>query len=91
MKKGGASHSYGIAVAQLAGVPKDVTSRARTLLSEYEAGATDVRNKIQDSRKTTNTNDNKLRKTLSSLDLDSMTPLEALETLAMLQKNHGQD
>lgn len=35
--RGGASHSYGIAVASLAGVPKEVTSRALHILNELEA------------------------------------------------------
>ncbi len=35
---GGANRSYGIQVAQLAGLPESVTKRAREILSELEAG-----------------------------------------------------
>ncbi|MBI2393568.1 MAG: DNA mismatch repair protein MutS [Deltaproteobacteria bacterium] len=38
--KGGASRSYGIAVARLAGVPEPVLARARAILATLERGAT---------------------------------------------------
>ncbi|MGZ3474153.1 MAG: MutS-related protein, partial [Polyangiales bacterium] len=37
--KGGASRSYGIAVARLAGVPEQVLARARAILASLEKGA----------------------------------------------------
>src|SRR5262249_52950304 len=37
--KGGASRSYGIAVARLAGVPETVLARARAVLASLERGA----------------------------------------------------
>ena len=36
--EGGADHSYGIHVAQLAGLPRDVISRARVILESLESG-----------------------------------------------------
>ena len=36
---GGANRSYGVAVAQLAGVPEIVLARARTLLATLESGS----------------------------------------------------
>lgn len=35
---GGADRSYGIEVAKLAGLPKEVVSRAKKILEELEAG-----------------------------------------------------
>ena len=37
--KGGASRSYGVAVARLAGVPEPVLARARAILANLERGA----------------------------------------------------
>ena len=37
---GGADHSYGIQVAKLAGLPKQVLSRAREILESLESGNT---------------------------------------------------
>lgn len=73
---GPASHSYGIAVAQLAGVPENVIIRARTILQGLERSADHT---LKDGP-------NKLEKTLKSLKIDSLTPVEALSYLADIQK-----
>lgn len=74
--KGPASHSYGIAVAQLAGVPENVIVRARTVLQGLES-----------SLDHTSKNDSSdLKKALQSLNIESLTPIEALGYLADIQK-----
>lgn len=74
--EGPASHSYGIAVAQLAGVPENVIIRARTILQGLESST--------DHASTDGIS--KLEKALKSLNLDSLTPVEALSYLADVQK-----
>ncbi len=78
LKKGGASHSYAIAVAKLAGVPDRVTIRASSILLELEQ----LRKEVEHS-------DNNLFQKIHNLDLDSMTPIDALDTLKKLQSEEG--
>lgn len=61
---GPASRSYGLEVAKLAGVPREVLSRAATLLAGLEAQVGDVSKEVLDE--------------LLSLDPTRLTPLEAL-------------
>ncbi|MCG8554074.1 MAG: DNA mismatch repair protein MutS [Proteobacteria bacterium] len=91
--RGAANRSYGIAVARLAGVPATVLARARTLLRELEtqdgaaalveqasaqldlfAGSSSPRPAVSE-----------LESTLEALELDTLTPLQALSALAHLK------
>jgi len=91
---GGASHSYGIAVANLAGVPKEVTERAMKVLSTLEMrdfdfedwleGGTHLDKKRNQFDKTSAEKNNFLLKELKSIDLDKLSPLEALNFLSDL-------
>ena len=79
--KGKASHSYGIAVAGLAGIPKEITDKARALLSGFE------NNKaigIHTQSKTLQKKD--ITGSIENIDINSLTPLEALQKLAELKK-----
>ena len=89
---GPASRSYGIAVARLAGVPDPVVARARELLRNLEsgagpggsegvaAGALEATNQIELFGRSEET----LRDAVAGIDVDSMTPLEALNRLHAL-------
>ncbi|HEY3308932.1 MAG TPA: DNA mismatch repair protein MutS [Desulfuromonadaceae bacterium] len=95
---GGASHSYGIQVARLAGMPADVIERAKEILrnlenGEFEEGAP----RLAKSRKTPSkdtsaqfmlfeSNQDLLRQRLKKLNISAMTPLEALNLLDELKK-----
>ena len=90
---GGASHSHGVAVAGLAGVPENVTKRAYEVLKKMEERAvqsgnvkevSDVNNKGV-SAKNSKLNDSKLREKLSKIDINQLTPLEAMNLLAGLK------
>lgn len=72
---GGASHSYGVAVAKLAGVPGEVTEKALEVLQNLDG-----------TSKKPSYEENKLIKKLQKLDLDNMSPLNALNKLAELQE-----
>ncbi|MCH7615157.1 MAG: DNA mismatch repair protein MutS [Nitrospinae bacterium] len=85
---GRADRSYGIHVAQLAGIPLQILKRAKEVLSQLEQS--------DGSHHNTKGNDNELEDSLPSphpiieemkqMDLFSMTPLEALNRLADLQR-----
>ena len=95
--KGGASHSYGIQVARLAGLPADVISRAKEVLhnlesGEYVAGTPRLARSRQD-RKTVVTpqlglfeQPDSVRTKLEETDVSILTPLEALNLLDELKK-----
>ncbi len=96
--KGGASHSYGIQVARLAGLPQPVIDRAKEVLKNLEAGefVGEGQPRIARGRgeKRVDQNqlplfgqptDDALRKRLEEIDIDVLSPLEALNLLADLK------
>jgi DNA mismatch repair protein MutS len=88
---GGADRSYGIHVAQLAGLPRAVVHRATELLAELEAKAL---NGNRSSRRRGPPPEQlplfgtrePLLDELAALDVDSLTPLEALTRLYELRE-----
>ena len=89
---GGVDKSYGIHVAQLAGLPRSVIHRAREVLAELEenggkAPLVSRRRPEKTARQLTFFGQKKAYlEELEKLDIDSMTPLEALNRLYELQK-----
>ncbi len=90
--EGGANRSYGVAVAKLAGVPQVVLARARQVLAQLEAGHGPLGDAGQSAAKpqlemfVAQPPKSDVEATLRELDLDHMTPLEALTTLSRLKK-----
>ncbi|WP_447984800.1 DNA mismatch repair protein MutS [Nitrospira sp. Nam74] len=92
---GGADRSYGIHVAQLAGLPSAIIIRAREVLDQLESAHTPSSNSLQ-MRTDANVDRRLPDPTLPTphpmieevrqMDLFSMTPLEALNRLADLQR-----
>ena len=88
---GGVDKSYGIHVAKLAGLPKSVVHRAREVLTELEDGSQQATTK-RHRRETTSQQlpllgqKSPLFDELEKLDINSLTPLEALNKLYELQK-----
>ena len=83
---GGASHSFGVAVAKMAGVPTKVTKRAEALLAQLEdqnAATMTVLDTTKKKKKPTKSVD--IVKELQKLDINDCTPLQALEVLSELQ------
>lgn len=88
---GGASHSFGVAVAKLAGIPEVVIDRAKELLSELEK-----RSEVAEPQEKSLTTkeipqqmhivDHFIQKEIEKIDISQMTPLEALNTLADLKE-----
>jgi DNA mismatch repair protein MutS len=95
---GGASHSYGIQVARLAGMPSDVVERAKEILQnlengEFEEGAPRLAKSRknppkQDLRQFSlfETSEDLLRQRLKKLNIATLTPLEALNLLDELKR-----
>ena len=87
--EGGADRSYGIHVARLAGLPPAVINRAREVLTQLEQAETA---EPQASSDTTPRPDpslpapHPLIEEVRQIDLFSMTPLEAMNRLAELQR-----
>jgi DNA mismatch repair protein MutS len=82
---GGADRSYGIHVAQLAGLPRAVINRAQQILAELEAsGGRAVRHTEQEApaqQMALFPETNPLVTELQQLDLNAMMPVEALNKL----------
>jgi DNA mismatch repair protein MutS len=83
---GGSNRSYGLAVARLAGVPPVVLARAKAKLRELEARAAQEpapQMPLFEPRPSAPSDD--LTATLRALDVERMTPVDALVTLARLR------
>ena len=87
---GGADQSYGVHVAQLAGMPRSVVERARELLHQLEEGGSDFamfKPKPQHQQLSFfDAPENPVVVTLRSLEVDGLSPLEALTALYELKR-----
>lgn len=91
VQDGAASKSYGLAVAALAGVPKEVIKRARQKLRELEnlsgnAAASQVDGTQMSLLNPAEEETSPAVEALENLDPDSLTPRQALEWLYRLKK-----
>ena len=95
---GGADRAYGVHVAQIAGLPKAVTQRADELLQALEAdsgvAASRSRSKIPEVYRADQLplppSRPALLDELSELDVDAMSPLEALTKLYEIKERAGE-
>jgi DNA mismatch repair protein MutS len=85
--EGGADRSYGIHVAELAGLPRQVVVRARQVLSELE-GQRPLERPAAEAQLALPL-ESKLSAELSQLDLESLTPRQALEKLFEWRLQHA--
>ncbi|MEM9070972.1 MAG: DNA mismatch repair protein MutS [Myxococcota bacterium] len=99
---GGANRSYGVAVARLAGVPAIVLARAKAILADLEAGAAlpsgaharmrpvdaagNAQLELFVAAPVAEPEPSEVERTLRELDVDHMTPVEALLALSRLYK-----
>jgi DNA mismatch repair protein MutS len=97
LKKGGSEHSFGIHVAQLAGIPNQVLIRSAEILKVLEDSR--LKNQQRNALKKTEskpvyqmsmfqTEDpvfNEMKKSLNQLDINAMSPIEALIKLQQLK------
>lgn len=107
--EGGTDQSYGVHVAELAGIPKDVVTKAKEILSSFEQESmfTIKAPPMKDDTDSLSSQERvgvkstpqmnmffapnlkleKLKEKLENLDLDNMTPLEAMKKLEELKSN----
>ena len=89
---GGADKSYGVHVAQLAGLPQGVINRAWEVLADLEtqsaqSGGRHIKSKSEPAQQMALFNDGgRLQALLNELDIPNLTPLEAINKLYELQK-----
>lgn len=84
--RGGASRSFGVEVASLAGVPEEVTSRAKVILKELERGEKRREKLPQPDEEESAQEEASLREELRGIDVNSLTPMQALALLAELKE-----
>ncbi len=96
---GFADHSYGIQVAQMAGLPAEVTERAKVILKNLEGSELTLHDGTSQQERRPGritaadmqltlfeVKDDALREEIKQIDLDSITPLDALQKLAELKR-----
>lgn len=97
--KGGINRSYGIAVAKLAGLPQEVVGRARQILNDLEEGVmeTAINKQLTENGRVNenqqllfNEQEQRATRLINEIDINSLTPLEALQKLDQLKKNLSQ-
>ncbi|HCV43444.1 MAG TPA: DNA mismatch repair protein MutS, partial [Bacteroidetes bacterium] len=98
---GFADHSYGIQVAQMAGLPEEVTERAKKILKNLEESELTVHGEADTVKRKVKgrvippeiqmtlfeMKDDVLREELKKIDVDKITPIEALQKLAELKRH----
>ncbi|MGN6498229.1 MAG: DNA mismatch repair protein MutS [Tsuneonella sp.] len=96
LAEGPADRSYGLAVAKLAGVPNDVVARARSVLDRLEKGRAETGGLAAGlgdlplfaaAAQAEEQECDALRERLQSLDLDALSPRDALEVLYELKRD----
>jgi DNA mismatch repair protein MutS len=96
LKQGGSIHSFGIDVAKMAGIPKNVILQARCILNQLEKmkqntadfQVTVTPEKTEDFLNTETMFSKNLYRELSDLDINNLTPLLALSILEEMQKKY---
>ena len=101
LMRGGSEHSFGIHVAEIAGMPKSIVKRANTILKQLEAESSGVGAKAQPSAEALNQSRDgmqlsffqlddpvlsQIRDEILGLDVNNLTPLEALNKLNEIKK-----
>ncbi|MCF8494569.1 MAG: DNA mismatch repair protein MutS [Rickettsiaceae bacterium] len=97
IKKGSADRSYGIHVAQLAGLPKPVIAKAKELLNKLEKDSIKSGKKVLKDEShnmdlfminTASEENKKLYDEMNKIDPDKLSPREALDIIYFLKSIH---
>ncbi len=93
VEPGAADRSYGIEVAKLAGLPNEVIARAREVLTEHESAERELTSNLSPGASPPATQltiftalSQPVLEKLREVDLNRLTPLEAMNLLAELKK-----
>ena len=95
--EGPADKSYGIHVAKIAGLPREVVERAQVILAQLESDHVDESGKVKIPERKTKSRDRQLSlfiepdhpviEKLRSLDIEQLTPIAALQKLNELRES----
>ena len=95
--EGPADKSYGIHVAKIAGLPREVVERAQVILAQLESDHVDESGKVKIPERKTKSRDRQLTlfiepdhpviEKLRSLDIEQLTPIAALQKLNELRES----
>ena len=87
--RGGTDDSYGIDVSRLAGIPEDIIQRAQQILKQLESGAlSSSKQKAKQQSEQIQLlpqEDSELVRRLKEIDIEKITPLQAMVLLAELK------
>lgn len=90
---GGADRSYGVHVAQLAGMPRAVVNRANEILAELEAMQSEQRERVRQKFRSAarqlalfSAEPHPVIETLQGLAVDELSPLEAINVLYEMKR-----
>ena len=83
--RGAADNSYGIEVAKLAGIPEGILRKAREYLEELEEGR-NYTPYVEDQISFADVGSDEIRQILEATDINSLTPLEAINLLNDLKE-----
>jgi DNA mismatch repair protein MutS len=103
LRRGGSEHSFGIHVAQMAGMPKSIVYRAKKILEQMEGGSRDSRMLEKPVKEIAQNREglqlsffqlddpvlSQIKKEIEGIDIDKLTPLEALNKLSEIKKLTG--
>jgi DNA mismatch repair protein MutS len=88
MIPGGSEHSFGIHVAQMAGIPGEVVARANEILGQLESGRKDIHTDVKTISREPQLQlklfdipdsvSQRLKEELQKIDINTLTPIEAL-------------
>lgn len=95
LQRGGSEHSFGIHVARLAGMPQSIVKRAESILADLEKAGAQAGTSVPRAESDTQREEgmqlsffqlddpvlSQIRDTLLNLDVNNLTPLEALNKL----------
>ena len=95
LQRGGSEHSFGIHVARLAGMPQSIVKRAENILADLEKAGAQAGTSVPRAESNTQREEgmqlsffqlddpvlSQIRDTLLNLDVNNLTPLEALNKL----------
>ena len=98
--KGGSEHSFGIHVAKVAGMPEVIIKKAENILSDLEINKSEKDDRKIEKDQTSNEKQlsffqlddpilSDIRNEIENLDVDSLTPVEALILLNEIKKKLG--
>ncbi len=83
--KGGTNKSFGIEVARYAGIPQAVIKRAKEISKLLESNPLTTQKKdFEENNLFDISKDNELKNELSNIDIENLTPMQALAKLEML-------